>query len=178
MKKKSAFLCLVLCFVIGISGILCVPAMAATDHRVLVLADRSVDMEAFETLYGTSSYFGGVRSEYYECGDKIVLTLEFHFFRTNEEWNHKEIAQISQIPGVISFKQWGFNDGTGDADGDGKVTTADALLCLQIAVGKREITDIGEYCDSLFRPNMVSLDIMIPQTSDALRILQKAVGIQ
>ena len=57
----------------------------------------------------------------------------------------------------------------GDVDGDGKVGTNDALIVLQCAVGKIEMTD------ELYVLGDVNGDSQVG-TADALLVLQKAVG--
>ena len=96
----------------------------------------------------------------------------FHDNRQDAQWFHDNLRNIARqtCKGFCDYFGIPFADPyKGDVDGDGKVTTADALQALQGAVGKTALAAGKEAAADMNGDGRIT-------TADALEVLQKAVG--
>ena len=113
------------------------------------------------------------RTDLYELKYTIAPAYyEEHVFHDNKadaQWFHNNLRNIARqtCKGFCDYFGIAFVDPyiKGDVDGDGKVTTADALKILQASVGKTRVNSNGD----------MNGDGKIT-TDDALKALQKGVG--
>ena len=178
------------------SGELIAAARAAYDALAEKYGDVSSKIENFEVLTSAESIYASLKEEYdtmienaatvdeaiaaiptpitLDSEEAIILaedTLASFVESFGEEKANLHITKIPDLKEARRLLDEIINPAVvyGDVNGDGNVTVDDALVVLQGAVGKVELTDAQKLAGDVDGEAGISV-------SDALVVLQKAVG--
>lgn len=86
------------------------------------------------------------------------------------------VAAAAQQDGVLAVREERVGDHTGELDGKEGITASDALICLQLAVGKRLPATLDEWYHARMKDGVDTNIPLMPDAACALRILKLAVG--
>ena len=171
MKKIKRFLVAILCLsLLLVSYVPTCSAAAVNDYFVLVKDDVDVETYAVPRWAIPEWTFLGSTDQgqlyYLFCatsGDGYDALMQF-FSQT-----------FTQEQGVIEYVEEQLHPQMGDTNADGQIGADDALLCLQVVVGKYQPQTMDEYMRFLVPDSPLAGNPVIIDAACALNILKMVV---
>ncbi len=105
----------------------------------------------------------------------------YHLFCAATSKQHDKLKELlvqasTERPGVIEYVPDDLHPQMGDTNADGQIRADDALLCLQVVVGKYQPQTMDEYTRFLVPDYPISGSPVIIDATCALNILKMVVG--